>query len=61
MTPVVHAHWIPEFHNKRDGKAYRSKCSECGGIILYNGRQELAYCPYCGAKMIEGEKIESED
>lgn len=58
-TPlVVHAHWIPECPNKRNGKAYRHTCSECGRSV-YDARQvsidELGYvfCPHCGAKMDE--------
>lgn len=56
--PVVHAHWIPEFPNKRTGKAYWHVCSECGKSV-YNNRQvsidEMRYyfCPHCGAKMDE--------
>ena len=26
----VHAHWIPEYPNKRTGKAYSHTCSKCG-------------------------------
>lgn len=54
--PVVHAHWIPEYPNKRTGKAYSHKCSVCRKTV-YNNRQvsvdELGYvfCPNCGAKM----------
>ena len=29
-SPIAHAHWIPEYPNKRTGKAYSHTCSECG-------------------------------
>lgn len=58
VKPVVHAHWIPECPNKRNKKAYRHTCSECGRTV-YNARQVsidemgYAFCPHCGAKMDE--------
>ena len=58
VTPVVHAHWIPECPNKRTGKAYSHTCSRCGRTV-YDERQvsidELGYtfCPHCGARMDE--------
>lgn len=57
-VPVVHAHWIPEYPNKRTGKAYSYKCSGCGRTVYNNWQvsiDELGYvfCPHCGAKMDE--------
>ena len=60
VKPVVHAHWIPECPNKRNKKAYRHTCSECGRTV-YDARQVsidemgYAFCPHCGAKMDEEE------
>lgn len=56
VKPVIHAHWIPEYPNKRTGKAYWHICSKCGKSV-YDSRQvsidEMKYyfCPNCGAKM----------
>ena len=63
VNPVVHAHWIPEYPNKRTGKAYWHKCSECGRSVFDNRQvsiDEMGYnfCPYCGAKMIEPQESE---
>lgn len=60
VTPVVHAHWIPEYPNKRTGKAYWHKCSECGRSVFDNRQVSIdemgyAFCPHCGAKMDEEE------
>lgn len=50
------AHWIPEYPNKRTGKAYSHTCSKCGKTV-YDSRQvsidEMGYyfCPCCGARM----------
>lgn len=46
---VLHGHWESRFEN---GKV-NTYCSVCGGITygLYH------YCPDCGAKMDEGEKL----
>ena len=60
VNPVVHAHWIPEYPNKRTGKAYWHKCSECGRSVFDNRQvsiDEMGYvfCPYCGAEM-DGEQ-----
>ena len=55
-SPIVHAHWIPKYPNKRTGKAYSHTCSECGKTV-YDSRQvsidEMGYyfCPCCGARM----------
>lgn len=60
LSPIVRAHWIPKYPNKRTGKAYSHTCSECGRTV-YDSRQvsigEMGYyfCPYCGAKMDEEE------
>lgn len=58
--PAVHAHWIPEYPNKRTGKAYSHKCSVCRKTVYNNWQvsvDELGYvfCPHCGAKMDEEE------
>ena len=56
VTPVVHAHWIPQYPNKRTGKAYSYECSKCKRTV-YSSRQvsvdEMRYdfCPHCGAIM----------
>lgn len=61
--PVKHAHWIAECPNKRTGKAYRHRCSECGRTV-YDERQvsidemEYHFCPHCGAKMEVGENAD---
>ena len=57
-VPVAHAHWIPEYPNKRTGKAYWHKCSECGRSVFDNRQVSIdemgyAFCPHCGAKMDE--------
>ena len=56
--PIVRAHWIPEYPNKRTGKAYCHICSECGRTVYDNHHvsiDEMGYyfCPHCGAKMEE--------
>lgn len=61
VKPVVHAHWIPEYPNKRTGKAYWHKCSECGRSVFDNRQVSIdemgyAFCPHCGAKMDEEKK-----
>ena len=43
VAPVRHARW------KRYGKNL-GECSECGEIVSVRSN----YCPYCGAKMMEG-------
>jgi DNA-directed RNA polymerase subunit RPC12/RpoP len=54
--PVVHAHWVTPYANKRTGKAYTFVCSNCEKAV-FTPRQlsieELGYafCPHCGAKM----------
>lgn len=58
VEPVTHAHWIPQYPNKRTGKAYSHTCSRCGRTVYNNWQvsaQELGYafCPHCGARMDE--------
>ena len=59
-SPIAHAHWIPEYPNKRTGKAYEFVCSNCEQSVFTSRQKsinELGYvfCPNCGAKMeVEG-------
>ena len=48
VDPVKHGHWIA--HGKAFMGATIEACSECGELLCgYN----KAYCPNCGAKMME--------
>ena len=49
--------WIQQDHNKSNGFVttsvyYFPKCSECG----HSGENSFAFCPYCGARMVEEEE-----
>lgn len=55
-NPTVHAHWIPQYPNKRTGKAYSYECSKCKRTVYSSWQvsvDEMRYdfCPHCGAIM----------
>lgn len=51
VAPVVHAHWLYVELGTPTRWSYR--CSNCDCLRLSGFPSE--YCPYCGAKMDEGE------
>ena len=53
VAPMVHGHWIERRAPHAMG-GISAKCSACSKSVQYLGNP-LNYCPFCGAKMDEGE------
>lgn len=61
VQPVKHGRW------EQIGKQ-SAKCTACGGVLKSNGIDKTGkalifnavyhYCPYCGARLIGGEKLQ---